>query len=83
MLVLLLHLDTGAVSQILATGKGIVTDVGTSWFDFTEEDYNPVFFSYVLFFPETKTVNLYIDGEKVEAIKSYLEGINVTILPYE
>jgi len=49
----------------------------------TDIDYNPVFFSYVLFFPETKTVNLYIDGEKVEAIKSYLEGINVTILPYE
>lgn len=48
----------------------------------TDIDYNPVFFSYVLFFPETKSVNFYIDTEKVEAIKAYLEGINVTILPY-
>ena len=49
----------------------------------TDIDYNPVFFSYVLFYPETKSVNFYIDAEKVEAIKSYLEGINVTILPYD
>ena len=49
----------------------------------TDIDYNPVFFSYVLFFPETKSVNFYIDAEKVEAIPSYLEGINVTILPYD
>ena len=49
----------------------------------TDIDYNPVFFSYVLFYPETKSVNFYIDAEKVEAIKAYLEGINVTILPYD
>jgi Xaa-Pro aminopeptidase len=49
----------------------------------TDISYNPVFFSYVLFYPDTKTVSLYIDAEKVEPIKDYLAGINVTILPYE
>ena len=49
----------------------------------TDISYNPVFFSYVIFYPETKTVNLYIDAEKVESIKNYLDSIKVTVLPYE
>ena len=48
----------------------------------TDIDFNPVFFSYVLFYPDTKTVSLYIDAEKVEAIKAYLEANKVTVLPY-
>ena len=31
----------------------------------TDIDFNPVFFSYVLFTPATSSVNLYIDPEKV------------------
>ena len=49
----------------------------------TDISYNPVFFSYVIFYPDTKAVSLYIEAEKVEAIKNYLAGINVTVLPYE
>lgn len=49
----------------------------------TDIDYNPVFFSYVLFTPATLTVKLYIDPEKVEGIKNYLDNIKVTVQPYE
>ena len=48
----------------------------------TDINFNPVFFSYVLFYPDTKTVSLYIDAEKVEAIKAHLEANKVTVLPY-
>ena len=45
-------------------------------------EYNPVFFSYLLFSPKTKSVKLYIDDVKVEAVLDYLTKINVTIAPY-
>ena len=45
-------------------------------------EYNPVFFSYLLFSPKTKSVKLYIDDVKVKAVLDYLTKINVTIAPY-
>ena len=45
-------------------------------------EYNPVFFSYLLFSPKTKSAKLYIDEVKVEAVLDYLSKINVSIAPY-
>ena len=46
-------------------------------------DYNPVFFSYLIFYPgEEAKATLYVDDVKVEGIKDYLASNRVTISPY-
>ena len=42
--------------------------------------YIPVFYSYSLFYPKTKTVRLYINPTQVKEI-NYLASINVTVVP--
>jgi len=50
-------------------------------------EYNPVFFSYLIFYPgkedKKHSVTLYISAGKVSDLKDYLESVNVTVVPYE
>ena len=53
----------------------------------TDIDYNPVFFSYLLFYPkrgenETRTV-LFTDESKVAAIGDYLTSQKIEVRPYD
>ena len=49
----------------------------------TDIDYNPVFFSFVCFWPKTKTATLYVNPSKVESVSDYLASIDVKVQPYE
>lgn len=49
----------------------------------TDIDYNPVFFSYLLFWPKDKRVELYVNESKTTDVAIYLKDNNVTVLPYE
>lgn len=48
-------------------------------------DYNPLFFSYLLFHnePGNFRCDLFIDPSKVESLAEYLASINVTVRPYD
>ena len=46
-------------------------------------EYNPVFFSYLLFYPKKKASILYINESKVEKLADYFAQIRVTVMPYE
>jgi Xaa-Pro aminopeptidase len=46
-------------------------------------EYNPVFFSYLLFYPKKKASILYINKSKVEKLADYFAQIRVTVMPYE
>ena len=45
-------------------------------------EYNPVFFSYLVFWPKDLKATLYIESEKVKGVNEYLESIQVTTKPY-
>lgn len=50
----------------------------------TDIEYNPVFFSYVVFYPGSQaTVDLYIDSSQIADVADYLKSIRVTVYPYE
>ena len=53
----------------------------------TDIDYNPVFFSYALFWPkrgpEESRLELFIDASKVSEIGDYLSGQKIQVRPYE
>jgi Xaa-Pro aminopeptidase len=47
-------------------------------------DFNPVFFSYLIFHPSTKKVDLFIDAVKLSDLpQGYLTENNITVKPYE
>jgi len=46
-------------------------------------DYNPVFFSYLIFNVKEKSSTLFIEASKVQWIGKYLEEHKVTVSPYE
>lgn len=49
----------------------------------TDIEYNPVFFSYLIFYPKDLKATLYIEASKVESVKEYLDSIKVSVKPYE
>ena len=53
----------------------------------TDIDYNPVFFSYLLFHPKmeagTERTILFTDESKVAGIQDYLASQKITVRPYE
>ena len=46
-------------------------------------DYNPVFFSYLIFNVAEKSSTLFIEASKVKWITQYLDEHKVTVAPYE
>jgi len=46
-------------------------------------EYNPVFFSYLLFDIRTKSSRLYINPSKVAKLENYFAKIKCTVAPYE
>ena len=47
-------------------------------------DFNPVFFSYLIFYPSTKKADLFIDAAKLSDLpQGYLTENNITVKPYE
>lgn len=50
----------------------------------TDIEYNPIFFSYVLFSPgEQATVDLFISSSQIADVADYLKSIRVTVHAYE
>jgi Xaa-Pro aminopeptidase len=46
-------------------------------------EYNPVFFAYLILTKEGKKVDLFVNDQKLNEVRGFLEGAGVRIHPYE